>query len=322
VVHKGLLLKIIAIVLVLLFLLAVFLLWQRNGREGAMTESEKVTIVASFSLQSSGGKDILNGITLALEEADYMAGDVEITLVSLDDGNKDGVWQGDLEEDNAEVAVADRAVVAYVGPFNSGAAEVSMPILNSGGIVQISPGNMWPGLTKEGFLLGEPDKFYPTGLRHYVRVVPADDFQGSAGTLWAKELGFQTIYIVDDGEAYGKGIADLFQERAEDLGMIVLGHKTIDKTSTYFAAEVTDIRRFNPDLVYYGGITGNGVTYLLRQMRAAGVSSAFMGPDGILGSDFISKTGTVASEGAYVTIVGALALDVGTPEAERYRRIH
>ena len=279
-------------------------------------------VVVSVPLGGSGGRDILNGITLALEEADYRAGDVRVELVPLDDGNAKGVWQEDLEGDNAEVAAADEAVVAYLGPFNSGAAEISMPILNQAGIVQISPGNTWPGLTKEGFLPGQPDIFYPTGERHYVRVVPTDDFQGPAAAIWAKDLGFNSVYIVDDGEAYGKGIADLFRTQAETLGMTILGQQTIDKTSTDFPNEVAAIGRLKPDLVYYGGITVNGVTHLLKQMRAAGIASALMGPDGILGSDFIVKSGAENAEGVYVTTVGALPLDVGTPEAQAYHQAY
>lgn len=315
---KKIIIGVVAALFIIVPLVFIFL-WQLRS----VTETvEKVKVVVSVPLNVSSGTDIVNSITLAFEEANYMVGDVEVELLPLDDGDESGAWKEDLEEENAELAVADESVVAYIGTYNSGAAKVSMPILNRAGIVQVSPGNTWPGLTKEGFLPGEPGKFYPTGVRHYVRVVTTDDFQGPAGAIWAQELGFNSVYIVDDGEVYGKGIADLFRARAEDLEMTIVKHKTIDKTSIDFTHEVDDIKRLNPDLVYYGGVTPNGVTYLLSQMRSAGVASAFMGPDGIVESDFILRTGKEDAEGVYATTVGALALDIGTPEAERYYKAY
>lgn len=314
-VRRGRLVGALVAVLVVIIAGVGFFLWQRNARNA---NHESVKVVVSLPLNLSVGEEIMNSVQLAFEEVSYRAGDVIVDVVPLDDGNEAGAWEADLEGRNAKIAADDDDVVAFIGPYNSGAAKVSMPILNRAGIVQVSPGNTWPGLTKEGFLPGEPGKFYPTGIRHYVRVVTTDDLQGPAGAVWAEELGFRTVYIIDDGEAYGKGIADLFRARAELLGMNVLKQNTIDKISTDFSLEVSDIKRLNPDLVYYGGTTANGGTHLLSQMRAAGIDSAFMGPDAILESDFILRTGRDDAEGVYATTVGALPLTIGTPEARRY----
>lgn len=312
--HKKLYIKIITAVLVVGIFSAFVFIWKGNVIKNGF---ETVKIVVSIPLSTSSGKDIINGITLALEEETYQAGDTVVELIALDDGDETGAWQVDLEKNNAEIAAGDAQVIAYIGPVNSGAAKVSMPILNEAGILQISPLTTWPGLTKEGFLPLEPDIFYPTGKRHFVRVVTTDDLQGPAGARWAKELEFNTVYIVDDGEAYGKGIADLFRAEAEELGMTIIHHKTIDKKSTDFTGEVADIKQLNPDLVYFGGITPNGITYLLSQMREAGIESALMGPDGILNSDFILQAGKDA-EGTLVTAVGSLPLSVDTPESRKY----
>jgi branched-chain amino acid transport system substrate-binding protein len=197
-----------------------------------------------------------------------------------------------------------------------------MPILNRAGIVQVGPWNTWPGLTKEGFFPAEPGRFNPTGMRHYVRIVATDDLQGPAGAIWAKELGFNSVYIIDDGEAYGKGVADLFRARANNLGMKVLEHTTIDKTSEDFSNEVSEIKRLNPDLVYYGGITRNGGPHLLRQLREAGVKSRFMGADGISGLNFIAQAGIDNAEGVYVTTVGVLLDNVDTKEASIFHEAY
>jgi branched-chain amino acid transport system substrate-binding protein len=302
------------VVLIIIILVGAFLWQSKQGGERV----REVAVAVSVPLRLSLGRDIMNSITLAFEEAGYKAGDVKVNLIPFDGGDESGAWQEDLEVKNAEQAAANGSVVAYIGTYNSGAAKISMPILNRAGIVQVSPGNTWPGLTKEGFLPGEPGRFYPTGLRHYVRVVTTDDLQGPAGAIWAKELGFNSVYILDDGESYGKGVADLFRTRAQDIGLTVLKQVTIDKKGTDFTHEILDIKQLNPDLIYYGGITPNGITHLLSQARNAGVESAFMGPDGILESDFILRTGVENAEGVYATTVGVLPIDIGTPESAVY----
>lgn len=302
------------IILLAVIVFVAFFLWRNRSDEGA--ETVKVAVSMPFHLKA--GEDILNGVTLAFEAVNYHADRVRVELVMLNDGNEAGAWQEVLEEQNALEMAADPDIVAYLGPLNSGAAKISMPVLNEAGIVQVSPGNTWPGLTKEGFFPAEPIIFYPTGRRHYARVVTTDDLQGPAGAVWAEELGFKTVYIVDDGEAYGKGIADLFRARAKALGMTVLKQRTIDKTSADFSVEVADIARLNPDLVYYGGNVPNGITILLRQMRDAGIEAQFMGPDAMIDRDFILRTGAENVEGALATTVGALARHIGTEKADAF----
>ena len=204
---------------------------------------------------------------------------------------------------NAHEAVADADVIAYIGPFNSGAAESSILITNRGGLAQISPGNTAPALTKIGFYPGRPGEFYPTGRRNYFRTCPTDDLQGPAAAVWARELGYRSVYVLDDGELYGAGIADLFEEKAVDLGLKVLGRETIDKRAEDFAAVLRRVAQADPDLVYFGGVTPNGAPLLVKQMRDMNIRAAFMIPDGAVDSEFIQKAGA-ASEGVLGTLVG------------------
>jgi len=285
-----------------------------------LTSSNKkltATVVVSVPLRLSTGKNIANAVTLAFEERKYLAGGIPMRLVILDDGDESGLWQTSKEEENALFAARDESVVAYIGTFNSGAAKISMPILNKAGIVQVSPGNTWPGLTKTGFTPGEPGIFYPTGVRHFVRVCTTDDLQGPAGALWAKELGFKSVYIVDDGEVYGAGIASLFKSEAEWLGISVVGRTTISQEKKDFTDILDVLKKRNPALLYYGGITPNGGPELLKAVRAAGLKTAFMGPDGILEIDFIIAAGE-ASEGIYATTVGVPPSELKTDEAKLF----
>jgi branched-chain amino acid transport system substrate-binding protein len=275
------------------------------------------TIVLSAPLALESSAVIQNSVELALEEAGYQSGDVRLLFTVVNDGHDDGAWVEEKERANAVSAAEEPTTVAYIGPLNSGAAKVSMPILNTAGILQISPSNTWPGLTKAGFLLGEPGIFYPTGKPHYVRVTPTDDLQGPAGAVWAHELGFANVFVVNDSDAYGIGIAHLFRREAQKLGLKIIDFVGVTSDPLSYESVGDAIVEARPDLVYYGGTTPNGGPELLRYIREKGATSTFMGPDGIFETDFITRAGT-SSEGVYVTAVGAAPQEVNTPQARAF----
>jgi len=270
----------------------------------SLQNKHTIKIVTSFPMQGVAlGKSVVNAVQLAVEEKGGEVAGLSIELVVLDDGTETGQWDPDLEAANAQKAVADPQVVAYIGPLNSGAAKVSIPITNQAGLLHISPTNTWPGLTKVGFAPGEPGIFYPTGRRTYFRTCPTDEYQAPAAAHWAESLGFRSVYILNDGEAYGKGLADLFEETAYELELEVVGHVTIDKMADDYKKVLEEVAATNPDLVYFGGYTPNGAPVLVRQMREMGMDISFMGPDAIVDSAFIAGAGKTA-EGVYATLVG------------------
>src|SRR6266508_2097047 len=236
-------------------------------------ESGTIKIVSSLPRtgSSKGQTDtVVNSINQRLKQDNSQAcnGQFKITYEDMDD------------------AAAAAGVIVYIGTFNSGAAKISIPILNQAGLVMISPANTYPGLTKPGKGdAGEPDKYYPTGKRNYSRVVPADDLQGAAAANWAKDLGVKSVYILHDTETYGKGIADVFRAQAKTNGFEEKGYEGIDKKAQDYKALGSKIKDANPDLVYLGGITQNNAGLLVKDLRAAGYTGKFMGPDGIYRSE-------------------------------------
>src|SRR5439155_13894421 len=173
-------------------------------------------------------------------------------------------------------------------------------------LLMISPANTAPGLTKpRGGEPGEPGIYRPTGKINYVRVVPADDLQGPLGAQWAKELGARKVYILDDNEVYGRGIAVLFKERCQELGIQVLGHDSIDARASEFKSLMATIKAMGPDLVYFGGTTQTKGGQLARDLVAAGVTAKFMVPDGCMEDAFIEAAGDdVLNDRCYVTFGG------------------
>jgi branched-chain amino acid transport system substrate-binding protein len=239
---------------------------------------------------------IANGIQMALEEAGWKVGNFVIKYEDLDDATAAaGQWTAEKEAANADQAIKDPDVMIYIGTYNSGAAKVSMPKLNQAGILMISPANSWPGLTKPGKGdQGEPEKYRPSGKINYVRVVPADDIQGVVSADWALKLGLKKIFILDDREVYGKGIADLFHARADELkdqGLKVLGHEGIDAQAQEFKPLMTKIKAAGPQLIYFGGTTQTKAGQLVKDMLGVGLDAKFMCPDGCYEEAFIESAG-------------------------------
>jgi branched-chain amino acid transport system substrate-binding protein len=273
----------------------------------------QVTIVSSLPKTGSANAQstsITNGIRLALKEVNNRAGNTTIAYQDWDDASPArGAWDPAVEAANADKAIQDASVVAYIGPYNSGAAKISMPKLNQAGLLMVSPAASWPGLTKPG--LGEPNEpaiYRPSGKINFFRVVPADDLQGDVAAQWAKDLGGTSAYVLHDGELYGKGVASIFKKGAEKRGITVLNFEKIDPKASNFRSLAFKIKQQKPDIVYFGGTTQTGAGQLIKDLRAAGVTSKFMAPDGCYETAFIEAAGHEAVEGStYITFGGVPA---------------
>jgi branched-chain amino acid transport system substrate-binding protein len=287
--------------------------------------STTLKIVSSLP-RTGSAKDqtqtIVNGIKMALEESNNRVGNFTIAYDDLDDATPArGQWDAAKEAENANKAVNDPQVVAYLGTYNSGAAAVAIPILCKANLVMVSPANTYPGLTKPGKgEAGEPEKFYPDCPRNYARVVPADDLQGAVGANWAKQLNVRRVYVLDDTELYGRGIATVFADTAKRIGLeVVGGPEGIDGKASDYRALAQKIRGTNAELVYFGGTTQNNAGKLLQDLKSVMPDVKFMGPDAIYENAFVSAAGQ-AGEGAYITFGGVPANKLTGKGADWYRK--
>ena len=248
----------------------------------------KIKFYTSWPLQGAmipEGTGMKNGVAMAVEEAGQKVIGHCIEVINLDDASpQTGKWDGAVEAENANKAVADPDTMVYIGTYNSGAAKVSIPITNRAHLMQITPANTYPGLTKKiGAAPGEPEIYRPTGTVNYFRPFPADDIQGAVGARWAKKIGHKKVFILDDQELYGKGIADVFEQEAKKIGLQVVGHEGIDWKQPDQRPVLTKIKATGADLVYMGGVIETGVQPIVRQMKDLGMvmpKVRFMGPDG------------------------------------------
>ena len=122
---------------------------------------------------------------------------------------------------NANAYARNKDVIGVIGTFNSGCAAIIIPILNrapGGQVAMVSPANTYTGLTAAGpgTAAGEPNKYYPTGKRNYARVVAQDQYQGAADAILAKRVGAKNVYVLNDKEAYGLGVASNFRHAAAE----------------------------------------------------------------------------------------------------------
>jgi branched-chain amino acid transport system substrate-binding protein len=176
---------------------------------------------------------------LGPKQVQHRVGKFELKYVPLDDSTVQAAnWTPEATSANARRAAQDQATIAYIGEFNSGATAISLPILNEAGIPQVSPSNTAVGLTTDepGSSEGEPDKYYPTGKRTFVRIVPKDTIQGTALATLMKEDGCANVFIINDKEVYGAGLARNLERSAAQLGIVVLGNSGIDPRAPNYRA--------------------------------------------------------------------------------------
>ena len=303
----------------------------------APAAEQVIKIYASWPMQGAmipEGTAMLNAAKLALEQANNEAGGATLELVFLDDASPTtGSWDGTIEAENAQKCVNDPQCLVYFGTYNSGAAKISIPITNEAGIAQITPANTYPGLTRAvpGVTSeGEPDIYYPTGTRNYFRTHGADDLQGAAGAAWANCLGFKKVYILDDRQLYGKGIADAFEKRAKELGLEVLGHDGIESVDIDFRALLTKVKATSPELVYAGVLPDSGGPQIAQQMDALGMfdtGTKLMSEDAMYSDAILQAVDPAILDGnLYTTFPGVLPdqlpTDVGKKFYEAYKAKH
>lgn len=278
---------------------------------GATSGTIKIYSSLPRTGSSKGQTDtIVNAIKLAIEDftgGTKKVGNFTIEYVDLDDATAaKGQWDADQEKANANRAVNDPDAMIYLGTFNSGAAKVAIPILNPASLAMISPSNTAVGLTKNvpGLVdQGEPDTYYPNKTRNYFRVVGADDLQGPAGAEFIKTLNAKKVFVIDDSQAYGVGLARAFVAYCKTISIECSNPVSITGKESNYNDLATQIQQRNPDAIYFGGITQQQAGKLIGDIRAAGIKAPFVGGDGIQEQAFIDDAKT-AAEGAYATVAG------------------
>jgi branched-chain amino acid transport system substrate-binding protein len=289
--------------------------------------SKSLTVYSSLPLQGASRPQttaLVNGIKLALDQAGGKAGDFTINYQSLDDSTAQaGSWTPEATQSNARKAAEDKSTGVYIGEFNSGASAVSIPILNEAGVPQISPANTAVGLTSDapGSSPGEPEKYYPAQTRTYTRIVPKDTIQGAALTTLMKQDGCTKVFMTNDKEVYGAGLAKNIQLAADPAGLNIVANEAIDKNAPNYRSLASKAKGDGADCFIYSGITANNAVQLYKDFSAALPDAKLYGPDGVAESGFSDpKNGGIPADVAskVKVTVATLSPDEYPPEGQDF----
>ncbi|MDQ3741481.1 MAG: branched-chain amino acid ABC transporter substrate-binding protein [Actinomycetota bacterium] len=295
-----------------------------TGAEGAPEGESGGTVNIYSSLPLQGAQRLqttaaVNGIKLALKQAGNKAGNFTIKYTSLDDSTAQvGNWTPEATSANARRVAQDDKAVAYIGEFNSGASAISMPLLNEASppVPQVSFANTAVGLTSDepGAEPGEPDKYYPSGERHYLRIVPKDTIQGAALATIMKEDGCTNAAIANDKEVYGAGLGRNIEGSLEEQGVKLAFNEGIDPKASNFRSLAGRAKSANVDCFVFSGTTPNGGVQIMKDFAAAIPDIKLYGPDGVSNAEFFDpKEGGVPAN-----VAEKIKITVATLDPEQY----
>jgi branched-chain amino acid transport system substrate-binding protein len=291
-----------------------------SGSSTGASGGNVVDVYSSLPMQGASSAQtipLVNGIKLALSQANNKAGSFTVNYIEEDDSTAAaGKWDATQTAADARKAATDPKAVYYIGEFNSGASEVSIPILNQGGVPQVSPANTYVGLTTNlpGSAAGEPAKYYPTGTRTYLRIVPIDSIQAAADLQAMKQAGCTKVAIANDKEAYGQGLATLLGLEKNFYGVNIVSNTGIDPTAGNFRTYAQTVASEGADCFFFAGIVSNGAVQITKDVNAALPKAKIFGGDGVCTGSY-----TAASQGGVPASIDPLIqCTVATLNLESY----
>lgn len=248
-------------------------------------------------------KDIKVAIVGAMSGPVAQYGDMEFTgakqaIADINakggvNGNKlVGVEYDDACDPKQAVAVANKVIndgTRYViGHLCSSSTQPASDIYEDEGVLMITPAATAPDLTSRGYKL-------------IMRTTGLDSDQGPTAAKYIMgEVKPQRIAVVHDKQQYGEGLARSVQNSLKQSGGNVVLFEGITAGDKDFSTLVARLKKENIDFVYFGGYYPE-MGQILRQARAAGLKTQFMGPEGV-GNSSLSNIAGAASEGMLVTL--------------------
>jgi branched-chain amino acid transport system substrate-binding protein len=268
--------------------------------------------------EAPNGVPTANGVALALDQIKVPGFTISI---NQQDDAVNGKHDANQGAKNMTTLANDSQVLFVVGPWNSSVAQAEIPVSNAAGLMQCSPANTAVQLTKPWGTAKPTDlrKTNPDKIS-YVRVAATDDIQGAGGAdIAAHTINAKTVYVLDDTQTYGKGIADAFTTAFEKFGGQVLKRDGVPDKTTDFTSYVTTARGLNPQVIYYGGVTTSGLGLFRKQMAGQGLANIpIVGGDGIVdgsqatASSFLNIAGDQGDANSYGTV--AAIHDIPNPD--------
>ncbi|WP_097946663.1 branched-chain amino acid ABC transporter substrate-binding protein [Streptomyces sp. ms115] len=273
-----------------------------EGSKDSGDSGGKTTVVIGVDAPLTGslsalGQGIKNSVDLAAKTANKNneVPGIEFKIEALDDQAVPASGQA-----NATKLVGNDDVLGAVGPLNSGVAQSMQGVFEKADLAQVSPANTNPALSQgDNWAKGDIQRPFKT----YFRTCATDVVQGKfAAQYLYNDAKKKKVYVVDDKQTYGAGLAAIFSAEFKRLGGKVVGTDHVTVKETDFSSTADKVKSSGADSVYYGGQYPEG-GLLSDQIKKTGAKIPTMGGDGIYDPAFISASGE-ANDGDYATSIG------------------
>ncbi|MBU2603842.1 MAG: branched-chain amino acid ABC transporter substrate-binding protein [Actinobacteria bacterium] len=249
------------------------------------------------------GNDALQAIQMAVEDFNASGAMPGVTFtVEVGDDGADPAKAATI----AEKFSSDESVVGVVGPMTSGAVQAALPIFNDASLAQITQSATNVNLSTLGFSV-------------FHRICPSDGVQGpSIAKFMIEDLKATSVFIIDDGEAYSKGLADQAEE-ALTSGGVTVKRAQIAGADKDFATVLTQVKEMNPSILFLPLPNPPQAAAIAKQMKSMGFQVQMFGADGTKDGELITAAGG-ATEGMYSTVLGPMpeTLDSAKPFLDKY----
>jgi branched-chain amino acid transport system substrate-binding protein len=287
---------------------------------GKSVKGDRLVIYTSLPLRgpyASTARDVLDGERLALKDAGSRAGNFSVELKPLDDtaGSPPAIDPVQLSK-NARTAAQDPKTIAYIGEYAATTSSIPVPILNSAGILTVTPGDTALGLTRsEQVAKGEPEKYYPTSKRTFARVIPADQVQSTAIAAYMRDKGVSRLAIISDNSAYAQSLIRLVTVRLRGQGIRVVSTEVADPDDESYTRVAGLTRVSGAQGVLFAGTSTNQARRLWKTLAVAGPSLKLFAPNVLALPAFAEGVGS-AAKNTYV-LRAAIDPKLDPPEAAR-----
>jgi len=191
----------------------------------------------------------------------------------------------------ATKAGTDRGVIAAAAHYCSATAIATVDVFHRLGLPMIVWGAVLPDIT------------YRNKYAEVHRVNGTMINQNEVAAKFMADLGYKKWVVIHDTTDYGKAHNQYFSDFIKKNGGEIAGTFGVTADQQDFTAELTQAKSFNPQVIYFGGLTPIGIR-IRSQMDKLGVNAVMQGTSGIKSDAYIAGLGPLA-EGSLSFIEGA-----------------
>lgn len=264
----------------------------KEEARGGSVIGDTLTVYSSLPLRGPFAgrmRSLVNGEKLAIADAGGMVGDFVIKYASLDDAAGPDGWDASATADNARAAARDPTTIAYLGDADFGATAISLPILNEAGVAQVSPASTYPGFTSAavGTEKGEPDKYEPSGVPTFARVIPTDVVEGEAQAAYQRAEGCRRTLVVAGKDVPARASAAAVTAALGRAGIGAGEPQSVDLASDDQAQAAQAARAAGADCVFVGAGPDARPVALWQALHAALPAARLFAPAALARPGFL-----------------------------------